>query len=168
VKFELKESLANYYELYEAIRANFRYDEKEYFSFYLTIDGRDDEYALRNTEENTHYDYIRNLLEWNLQEEDIKVNAEIFKSQDDLKWLQDKLRKEYDAARRLVENAVDDLIPAKGQFVVIRPWHSSSLRLGIVEDIRLPGKRQSFSLDLLELKKDLKPGHVKINLSSKS
>lgn len=168
VHVKLKEGSTKQNEFQEVIWKDFKYEEKEYFSFYLTTDGRDDEYTLRNIEEQCHYEYIWNLLEWLLRKDGINVNAARFTSQYDLKRQQEELSKKYNSERQLVENAVKHLEPEEGQLIAIRQWHNSSLRLGTVENVTLPGRRQSFTLNLRELKKDLKPGKVNINLWSKS
>lgn len=169
VHIELKETSTKHYELQERMYDHFfRYGEKEYFSFYLTTDRRDNYEALMNIEENTHYDYIWNLLSWMLENEGIKINAAPFKSQYHVKQLEQEHRKKYEAQRNLVENAVSHLSPKTGDIIAIKQWRSSPLRLGIVEKVTLPTRRQTFSMDLLELKKDLSPGKVKINLWNKT
>jgi hypothetical protein len=168
VHIELKDTSTKRYELQERMYNHFSYEEKEYFSFYLTTDGRDTDEALRNIEENMHYDYIWNLLSWMLQNEDIKINAVPFKNQYQLKQLQKEQHKKYEAERTLIENAVNHLAPEKGDYIAIKQWRNNPLRLGVVEKVTLPAKRQTFSMDLLELKKDLSPGKVKINLWNKT
>ena len=164
----------------------FSYVEKVYFSFYLTTDSRirfrdiDEKnqplqeptedrslYKLMNIEEKCHYEYIWNLLEWLLSEDGLNVNAASFISQYDMKRKQVELGKKYNSQRILVENAVDHLAPEVGQYIAIKQWNSA-LRLGVVESIKLAGRKQSFTLNLRELKKDLKPGKVNISLWSKS
>lgn len=167
VRFNLKEGSTKQSELQQVIWNIFMYD-KEYFSFYLIADRRDDENTLRNIEELCHYEYIWNLLEWLLQKDEINVNAISFTSQYDLKLKEDERTKKYDAEKQLIENAVNHLEPVEGQFIAIKQWSQSSLRLGTVENVTLPGKRQSFDLKLTELKKDLKPGKNSISLWSKS
>ncbi|GAA4737661.1 hypothetical protein [Flavisolibacter ginsenosidimutans] len=167
VNIELKDGSLNH-KLHETLWNEFsRYGEKDYFSFYLTADRRDNEDLLRNIEELTHYDYIWNLLEWYLQKDGIKVNAARFKSQLDLKYEQDLRNRKYEQERKLIADAVSNLTPELGQFIAIKQW-SNSLRIGKVQKVILSNKRQSFSMELSELRKDLTPGKVNINLRSKT
>ena len=168
VQVKLKEESIKEKEFQIAIWNNFMYDEKEYFSFYLTADSRDDDYTLRNIGEQCHYEYIWNLLVWILNKDGINVNAARFVSQYEMKRQQEELCKKYNLEEQLVANAVNHLEPLQAQFIAIRQWHNNSLRLGKVENVTLLVRRQSFTLNLWELKKDLKPGKVHINIGSKS
>lgn len=82
VNIKLKEGSPNKFEVQEALWNDFsRFGEKQYFSFYLIHGWRDNEYLLRNIEEQTHYDYIWNLLTWYLKDDGIRVEAARFKNQ---------------------------------------------------------------------------------------
>lgn len=171
VNIELKEDSNKKYELYQSIQHFFyRYGEKEYFSFYLLTDGDRTEktYLLRNIEENTHYDYIWNLLSWYLEQDRIKVNNAHFKSQLDLRDIQLEKHKKRDQERKLLEDAVEEVAPKTGQLIVVKQWNFGNLRIGRVEKVILPNRTKSFSLELYEIKKDLTPGRVKIDLWSKT
>jgi len=168
---ELKEGSERSYELYQIIQHVFyRYGDKEYISFYLQHDDEctDKEYLLRNIKEQAHYDYIWNLLEWNLEKDGIKVNNARFKSQLHLRRIRLEEDKKWEQERRIIEDAVETVSPEVGHLIVIRQWRGSPLRVGKAEKVVLPNKRQSFSLELSELKKDLVPGKTKINLYSKT
>lgn len=169
VTLKLKAGSDKEYELYKAIKHVF-YVDKEYFSFYLPggYDRNENDQLLRNIEENTHYDYIWNLLSWHLESDRIKVTEENFQSQLDLKRKRLEQIKKREQESNRIEEAVESLSLETGQLIAIKQWYGSALRIGVAEKVVLPGKRQSFSIDLLEIKKDLTAGKVKIHLWSKS
>ncbi|CAL1520326.1 hypothetical protein [Chitinophaga sp. MM2321] len=169
INIELKEDSTNSYKLYQSIQNDFyRYGEKDYFSFHLRTGWRDSEELLQNIREHTHYDYIWNLLYWHLQKDGIKVKEEMFKSQWHLRNKRQEQDEKWQQKRNLIEDAVDTVSPEVGQLIATRQWRGSPLRIGIVENVIVPNKRQSFSLELSELKKDLTPGKIKMILGSKT
>lgn len=165
ITIKLKEDSKKQYDLYESIRSFFRYGEKEYFSFYLGAnrdEKNDDFHSLDNKEEETHYDYIWNLLEWFLKKDSIRITADRFVNERELREIEKNRRKEVEKDWNKIEAAVADLIPKEGQLIAIKQWKSSPMRIGIATKVILPSRRQSFSMDLSEIKKDLSIGKVVI------
>lgn len=156
ITIKLKEDSKKQYDLYESIRSFFRYGEKEYFSFYLGAnrdEKNDDFHSLDNKEEETHYDYIWNLLEWFLKKDSIRITADRFVNERELREIEKNRRKEVEKDWNKIEAAVADLIPKEGQLIAIKQWKSSPMRIGIATKVILPSRRQSFSMDLSEIKK---------------
>lgn len=166
VNINLKENSNNKYALYQAINDNFKYGEKEYFSFYLGKDGYNydnESDKFLNKEEEVHYNYIWNLLEWFLKEDNIRISAASFIRESQVRN-EEKIRQEQIEEKwNKIEAAVQNLAPQTGQFIAIKQWKNSPIRIGIVTKVTLPSRRHSFSLELSELKKDLMPGKVIIN-----
>lgn len=169
VNIKLKNESSQHYELQNELWNNLnRYGDSEYFSFHIrTAHREEDDHRLRNLEENTHYDYIWNLLAWYLEKDELVVEAAEFVSQLDLKRKEQKWHEKYEKERRVIENAVETITFEIGQLIAIKQWHNDSLRIGQVENIS-HNKRRFFSMELAEIKKDLKAGKIRINVWNKT
>jgi len=166
ITIRLKEDSKKQYDLYESIRSFFRYGEKEYFSFYLgakRYEKNDDVHYLDNIEEKTHYDYIWNLLEWFLEKNNVRIVADRFVSERELRKKEENRMREVEKHWNRIEVAVADLTPKEGQLIAIKQWESSPMRIGIATKVILPSRRQPFSMNLSEIKKDLSLGKVTIS-----
>jgi uncharacterized protein (UPF0264 family) len=107
------------------------------------------------------------LLTWYLESSKIKVDADFFKSQQYLKYEKEKRHREYELKQIALQSAISSFTPEVGQLVAIREWRDSPMRIGRIENVILPNKRQRFSIDVLEVKTDLNVGKRKINIWSK-
>jgi len=167
VEFSLKQNASiSYWDLKVAFDNKFlRFGQKEYFSFYLGRNGRDDEKDLDNTAENTHFDYIWNLLAWLLENDGVRVEAKSFTSERQYERKMQEYYAELDAKHQAISIAVMNLRPEAGQFIALKPWKERPLRIGKVDKVRLPSSKTSCFIELSELKKDLSPGKVQIHLS---
>ncbi|MDR1895630.1 MAG: hypothetical protein LBR10_02435 [Prevotellaceae bacterium] len=149
VIIKLKETSTRHYEFQEAFWNKFRYENK-YFSFYLPDYPEKDYEHLRNREEEIHYDYIWNFIEWALKNTGIKVNADRFKSQYDLQQEDEEWLKKLDEEKTKLKNAMKKVKVKVGQIVAVKQYKDSSLRIGKI-------KRMDNFIELTELKKDLTP-----------
>lgn len=164
ININLKENSNKQYALYESVHKHFSY-QKEYFSFYIGTDRyyKDDETNLNNKTEETHYNYIWNMLAWFVREDNITVNADLFISEWELR-IEEKNRRQNDEEKRnKIESEVQNLTPQEGQLIAIKQWHNSPIRIGIAIKVTLPSRKHSFVMELAEVKKDLSVGKVIIS-----
>ncbi len=171
VEIRLKENATSEkrWELQETIGEKFyRSFQKEYFSFHLTTERRDNDDSLYNREEELHYDYIWNLLAWFLSGDSILVKPERFKCEKYLYEEHKESLKKFEEKRQLIEAAVRPLTLLIGDWVAIESYGANSLRLGSVKMVNADKKSGYFSMTLTELKNDLKLGRKEILYVSKS
>lgn len=164
VKINLKEDSYKHYEIQTKIATEFyNCGEKEYFSFYLgsTEYYKDDnEEQLHNRGEEVHYYYIYNLLYLYLKEDNIPIKLSWFKNEWHLKIEREKSHREFEEKWNKINAVTNGLTPKVGQLVAVCNYQT--LRLGVVTKIILPSRRQTFNLELSEVKKELDAGKVKI------
>jgi hypothetical protein len=137
---------------------------KEGFSFYLGsgFNYKDDDKSefLDNKEQEVHYNYIWNLMQWYLEADKVKVESSQFKSMRMLRYERERELNEYMEKRQKVESCTQNLPFEKGQLITIKGW--SDLRVGEITKLVQPSRRQTFQLEANEIKKDLSIGKVKM------
>lgn len=168
IEIKLKEGENKDYELDLALREAFwkRFIETHYFSFHIrsnAVYAEDD--SIFNKEEEIHYDYIWNFLEWLLKRDDIKVIADRFLSEYDIREEAKKRWKEIETQTVKEDVAVSSVTIAEGQLIAVKNY--GNLRIGFVEKVVMPTKKQSFSIKLIEVLKNLIPGQREIYFWSK-
>jgi hypothetical protein len=92
------------------------------------------------------------------------VDAAFFKSQQSLKYEKEKWNREYELRQIALLDATSNFTPEIGQFVATRQRRNSPMRIGKIENVVLPNKRQRFSIEILEVKTDLTVGKKEINI----
>jgi len=162
VDFKLKNERKKAFELQELRYKYFNnVGISDYFSFYL---GYDDyqvkEDRLKNKEEEIHYEYIWNFLAWQMKKEEITVKPSHFiseyyekikRKEEDEKWENEKKQILNEISNYLKEN--QDLL------FVVKDYNK--IRIGKIAEF---GSYNS--LTLLEIKKDLSIGKVKVQTSN--
>lgn len=170
IEIKLKETVGHSAEHYFNITLfdHFTRFDKKYFSFYI---GHTDYYTDRDSEvEEVHYDYIRNLLAWNLLKNQVPFRADPFVSEGMKRYQEQQRRVEYQKEQDKIEAAVKSLAPEVGQLVAIKQYSMESLRLARVIEVQEAAKRNYsyYSMKLTEVLKDLSLGKREISFYSKS
>lgn len=168
VEIAFKLDLKSHFDLQQKLLSKF-YNSSYYFSFFIGDSQRDyDEKQSKNEAESLHYEYIWHLLSWNLRNDGIPVREDKFVSEYDL-FIENKKRSdEFDQRREVLSTLTKDLNIVIDQFIAIKGMSESPLRIAKPIKISLSIKRQSFSMELIELKSDLATGKREITLYSKN
>lgn len=147
------------YEIEKYLYNNFEnFGIKPYFSFYLgssNYNSKDE--ILENREEQMHYYYIHNLLEWELKKENIKVNVDKFESEYSLKKERIKEDEKRELEKQKITKEISPFIHKEGRLIVVNSW--DKLRIGKI----IEAKASSNNISLLEVKKDFTPGKIKLD-----
>ena len=140
----------------------------KYFSFHLGSGSWSESQGTdgRNTEEETHYNYIWHLLAISLEKDKIKVEAEHFINdwQVNYEWKQRNAK--FDEEWQKVEEVVESLTPQEGQLIAINEY-GNNLRIALATKVTMPSRKHSFSMDLVEVLKDLSQGKRELRYISK-
>lgn len=146
------------YEIEKYLYNNFEnFGIKPYFSFYLgssNYNSKDE--ILENREEQMHYYYIHNLLEWELKKVNIKVNVDKFESEYSLKKDRIKEDEKRELEKQKIIKEISPLIHKEGRLIVVNSW--DKLRIGKI----IEAKTSSNNISLLEVKKDFTAGKIKL------
>lgn len=146
------------YEIEKYLYNNFEnFGIKPYFSFYLgssNYNSKDE--ILENREEQMHYYYIHNLLEWELKKENIKVNVDKFESEYSLKKERIKEDEKRELEKQKITKEISPFIHKEGRLIVVNSW--DKLRIGKI----IEAKASSNNISLLEVKKDFTVGKIKL------
>lgn len=147
------------YEIEKYLYNNFEnFGIKPYFSFYLgssNYNSKDE--ILENREEQMHYYYIHNLLEWELKKVNIKVNVDKFESEYSLKKDRIKEDEKRELEKQKIIKEISPLIHKEGRLIVVNSW--DKLRIGKI----IEAKTSSNNISLLEVKKDFTAGKIKLD-----
>lgn len=147
------------YEIEKYLYNNFEnFGIKPYFSFYLgssNYNSKDE--ILENREEQMHYYYIHNLLEWELKKENIKVNVDKFESEYSLKKERIKEDEKRELEKQKITKEISPFIHKEGRLIVVNSW--DKLRIGKI----IEAKASSNNISLLEVKKDFTAGKIKLD-----
>ncbi|WP_369765260.1 hypothetical protein [Flavobacterium sp. WC2429] len=147
------------YEIEKYLYNNFEnFGIKPYFSFYLgssNYNSKDE--ILENREEQMHYYYIHNLLEWELKKVNIKVNVDKFESEYSLKKDRIKEDEKRELEKQKITAEISPFIHKEGRLIVINSY--DKLRIGKI----IEAKTLSNNISLLEVKKDFTIGKIKLD-----
>jgi hypothetical protein len=147
------------YEIEKYLYNNFEnFGIKPYFSFYLgssNYNSKDE--ILENREEQMHYYYIHNLLEWELKKVNIKVNVDKFESEYSLKKDRIKEDEKRELEKQKIIKEISPFIHKEGRLIVVNSW--DKLRIGKI----IEAKTSSNNISLLEVKKDFTAGKIKLD-----
>jgi hypothetical protein len=147
------------YEIEKYLYNNFEnFGIKPYFSFYLgssNYNSKDE--ILENREEQMHYYYIHNLLEWELKKVNIKVNVDKFESEYSLKKDRIKEDEKRELEKQKIIKEISPFIHKEGRLIVVNSW--DKLRIGKI----IEAKSSSNNISLLEVKKDFTAGKIKLD-----